>query len=95
MPQTNRLVFDVGDLRVLMRCPDCEVELSFSPGSNQRVPMGCPNCKSSWNLGDPAFEQAYQWMNNLRSALHVIANGEMNTDKFDVQLEIDLNVNRL
>ena len=94
MSQEKRLVFDVRDVRVLMRCPDCEIELSFSPHSNQRVPMGCPNCKSSWNAGDPAFQRAYQFMHELREALHVIANGQFDTDKFNVQLEIELNVNR-
>ena len=90
MPQTKRLVFDVSGLRVLMLCPDCKLELSFSPVSNQRVPMGCPNCGSTWNTGDPEVEQAYKLMNDLRSALHVIANGELSTDMFAIQMEIEL-----
>ena len=90
MQQTKRLVFDVSDLRVLMRCPDCKIELSFRPETDQRVPMGCPNCKSTWNLGDHKVEQAWQRVHELRSALHIIAKGQFDSDMFGIQMEIEL-----
>ena len=90
MAQEKRLVFDVSDVRILMRCPDCKIELSFRPQSNERVPMGCPNCQSTWNAGDRAIERAWGTVRQLRNALYVVSQGQDGADMFDIQMEIPL-----
>ena len=90
MSQTNRLVFDVKDLRVLMRCPDCKIELSFNPQSNQRVPTGCKTCGTTWNMGDKKIERAWNAVRVLRNAIFVVANGQDNSDMFDIQMVVEL-----